>query len=490
MQDLTSRRRLAAGLLFWACLPAVAELPEPVAGRLRAAGLTADSMAAIVVNARTGETVASHRARESLAPASTLKPLTAIVALEKLGPAWRGRTQMVTSAAVTDGVLQGDLVLRGGADADFDWVALQRMLLVLRNKGIREIAGDLVLDRSFFTPARIDQGLPPFDEEPEFRYNVIPDALPVNMHLAGLEMESDGRGLRVSLQPPLAGVSVESAMTLADMSCEKWEDTWKSPDAISGEKGEVRIRLKGRFPKDCSASTRIAVLDRTDYIDRLFRALWQELGGSLRGSTREAAQPGGRLLAEHQSRTLAELTRDINKRSDNPITRLVYLALGTLDEGPPGGTTTERAERVVRAWLKAKGIDDQGLVLDNGSGLSRKERIRPDQLARVLLVARTSPWAPEFVSAFPIAGVDGGLRKRLASLPAAKPSRLKTGTLRNASALAGYVETSTGETLVVVAMINHDLATGAVARPILDAYIDAVARSAEAAAGRRSTAGS
>jgi D-alanyl-D-alanine carboxypeptidase/D-alanyl-D-alanine-endopeptidase (penicillin-binding protein 4) len=478
MQHLRICVAVAALALPCALQPARAELPAPVAAGLRAAGIPASAAGAIVLDARTGETVLAHRSDESLPPASTIKPLTALVALEKLGPAWRGRTQLVTEAAVADGVLQGDLVLRGGADADFDWVALQRMLLVLRNKGVREVAGDLVLDRSLFDPPRTDVGLPPFDDEPEFRYNVIPDALLVNTHLLGLELESDGESLRVETQPALDGVTVEPAMALDDTACDRWDDVWKTPAVVRDDSGAVRIRLQGRFPKSCSASTRIAVLDRTDYIDRLFRTLWRGLGGSLRGRTREAAQPGGRVLAEHASRPLAELAHDINKRSDNPVTRLVYLALGALDDGPAGGATAARAERQVREWLRAKGIDDRGLVLDNGSGLSRKERIRPDQLAQVLRAGRTSLWSPEFMASFPIAGVDGALRRRLKESPAAQRSRLKTGSLRDVSAIAGFVDGPAGETYVVVAMIHHERAKGAVARPILDALVDAVARGA------------
>lgn len=476
MQD-PIRTFLVAAALCCGVAPAQADLPAPVVERLKAANLPPEALGAIVLDAATGKVLLAHRANESFAPASTLKPLTTLVALERLGPAWRGHTRLVTDAPVEDGVLRGDLVLRGGADADFDWVALQRMLIVLRNKGVREIAGDLVLDRSLFEPARTDQGQPPFDEAPEFRYNVIPDALLINMHLAGLEIESGADGLHATLQPALDRVRVESAMTFDGRPCATWEDTWKIPEVKREAGGEIVIRLEGAFPRHCSVSTRISVLDRVDFADRLFRSLWRDLGGSFRGVVRDGTAPGGRLIAEHQSRALGALVRDIDKHSDNPTARLVYLALGTIDEGPPGGTTAERAERQVRGWLKANGIDDQGLVLDNGSGLSRKERIRPDQLAAVLRVARSSLWAPELAASLPIVGVDGGMRKRLKDSRAALRSRIKTGTLRDASAVAGYVDDAGGETRIVVAIINHPLATGAVARPVLDALIDWVATS-------------
>jgi D-alanyl-D-alanine carboxypeptidase/D-alanyl-D-alanine-endopeptidase (penicillin-binding protein 4) len=270
-------------------------------------------------------------------------------------------------------------------------------------------------------------------------------------------------------------VRIENGLTLSDRKCADWEDGWKLP-TLERANGEIVIRLSGDYPKDCTASTRLNLLDRVEYADRLFRALWKELGGTFKGTTRVSFAPGGRMIAAHRSRLLGEMVRDVNKRSDNPVTRMLYLTLGTTDQLPPGGTTAERSERVVRDWLKEKGIEDAGLVLDNGSGLSRKERIRPVTLAAVLRVARSSLWFPEFQSALPIAGIDGGVRRRLDQSPAAKRSRLKTGTLRDTSGLAGYVVDSDGTPLVFVAMINHPKATGSVARPILDVLVDHVSR--------------
>lgn len=478
----------ALALALAAAAPqALAGLPAPVAKMLSEAGIPEDGMGAVVMRLATGEIVRAHRADQPFAPASTLKVLTSIVALERLGPAWRGTTAFWSDAPVKDGVLEGHLVLRGGADADFDAPALHRLMRSLRNQGIREIAGDLVVDRTLFDPPRADAGAPPFDETPEFRYNVIPDALLLATNLVQLELSSAAGALSVLAWPPLENVAFDPAMALVERACDKWEDGWLAPTVGREADGTLRVRLRGEFPKGCTAATSVSVIDREDYAERLLRATWRELGGTLRGTVREASAPGGRKLAEHASRTLAEITRDINKRSDNPVTRLVYLALGTMDVGPAGGPTAGRADKRVREWLKEKGIGDEGLVLDNGSGLSRKERIRPDTLARVLRAARSSPWAPEYVAAFPIVGVDGGMRRRLKDSPAAQRSRIKTGTLRDVSAVAGYVDDASGETYAVVAMINHPAAKGSVARPILDAYLDAVARGG-AKAGTAKTA--
>ena len=465
-------------LLACAIAPAFAELPEPVAARLRAAGIPEDAIGIAVQRLDDGTPVLAHLPDRSRQPASTLKLLTSLVALEKLGPAYRGRTELRTRGQVAHGVLAGDLVLRGLGDVDFDWQALERMLQVLALQGVREIRGDFVLDLSFFKPSRTDVGLPPFDEAPEFRYNVIPDALMLNSNLMQLTLVSGERQVRVALMTPLENVVVEPEMKLAVRSCEDWEDGWVIPAMATNAKGALRIVLRGDFPPNCVAHTSINVIDRVVFADRLFRALWKRQGGRFTGRTREGeAPPDSRLVAEHRSRTLGEIVRDINKRSDNPITRVMFLTLGAMSAFHAEDPTARRADAEVRAWLERRGIDPRGIVLENGSGLSRTEMISPNQLAAVLRHAAVSDWAPELMASLPIVAVDGSMRNRLRDSPVASRSRLKTGTLRDVTAVAGYVKDESGRMLVVVAMINHPLATKQVARPILDALVDWVARS-------------
>ena len=489
------QRWFAIGLLLVACaLPAAgqASLPAPVAQLLRAANIPEDALGAFAIRLADGEVVLAHGEERSLQPASTLKLLTAIVALDRLGPAFRARTELLTAAAITRGRLGGDLILRGGGDPDFDWQALERMLRQLRFQGVHRIAGDVVLDRSLFEPARTDIGLPPFDETPEFRYNVVPDALLLNTNLLQLDLVADARGVRAHMTPALERVTIAAGdMKLVDRRCEDWEDGWKLPEVLRASGGRIRIVLHGEFPAHCSTTTAINVLDREVLADRMFRALWRGLGGRFDGRVRDGRAPTGtRMLAEHKSRPLAEFVRDVVKRSDNPVTRQLYLTLGTQgasdmpSEAGSGAAapaaTSARAERVVREWLVRHALRDDGLILENGSGLSRRERIPASLLAGVLFAAARSDWAPEFIGALPIAGVDAGMARRLGDRPAARRGRFKTGSLRNVVSIAGYVPDATGQVCVLVAIINQ-APTGPgwakSARPVLDGLIDWVARS-------------
>lgn len=500
-------RRTVVKALFAASLACVgaarAELPAPVARLLDAAGIPQDALGVLVLRGNT--TLLAHGAGRSMAPASTMKLVTTMVGLEHLGPAFRGRTELRSSAELAGGVLKGDLILRGGADADFNADALEHMLQALRNQGIKTIRGDLVLDRQLFRPARADIGAAPFDESPESRYNVVPDALLLNTNLLQVELSSTGKQLNLLMMPPLEGVSIESDMALTDGPCARWQESWRTPGYVRDDAGHLSVILHGGFPKNCAKSTSINVLDRHDYSERMFRAAWRRLGGSFTGVVREAAPaaelasapaslPGAdagetRLLAEHVARALPEVLRDINKISDNAQARLLYLSLGSLEYDAMLGSrplalagpdsTAVHAEQVVRQWFLRHHIDDTGLVIENGSGLSRAERIRPVQMAALLQAASASLWAPEFLASLPIAGLDGTMRRRLQDSPAAMRARIKTGALKNVMAIAGYAPDAGNRQCVVVAMINHELAGAG--RAALDALIDWVATAAPAA---------
>lgn len=481
------RRLTLATLLFAAC-SAHAQLPAPVAQALAQQGLPEDALGVLVLK---GDSVLlSHQADRPMQPASTMKLVTTMVGLERLGPAFRGRTELRTTGEIDKGVLRGNLILKGGADTDLSGEGLETMLRALHYQGIRRIEGNLVLDRSLWQPARPDLGAPQFDESPEAYYNVIPDPLLVNKNMLQIDMRSTGKRLTLAMQPQLARVSIGSDMKLVDADCATWEDGWKLPEAVRQKDGRIKVMLHGTFPKDCARSYSINVLDRDDYVGRLFRQKWKELGGKFNGKVvASTAPPESTLLAQHTSRMLPELVRDTNKPSDNLLARTLFLSLGSLQPDPAAGsfalpangqTTFARADAAVRDWMRGQRIDDTGLVLENGSGLSRIERITPQQMAYLLQAGLRSNWMPEFQASMPIAGIDGTLRRRLQGTPAAGRARLKTGTLRNVVALAGYVPDANGEQNVFVAMVNSEQAGDGRGRAVLDALVDWVARSGTA----------
>ena len=473
--------------------PAAGTLPATVLSALQRSGLPADALAAVALPlpASTGalwQRAWGHQSHRSMQPGSTMKLVTSIVALDSLGPSLRGSTELRSAAPLLpDGTLQGDLVLKGGADPDLGVPQFWALLQELRAAGVHTITGNLIVDRTLWRPARMDLGLAPFDAAPEFPYNVIPDALQLAGALLPLRLSSNADTLQADTVPALAGLSISSRMTLTDGRCAAWDEGWqtaivKTDDvaaglgSAAGRAPRTVIELQGRFPRHCTQRPELQLIDRQQLTERLFATLWQQLGGQWLGHAVEAAAPAEtRVLARRLSRPWGEVLRPLNKTSDNALTRMLFLNLGVAGMADqPQATTAELAAREVLGWLREHRIDSTGVVMDNGSGLSRSERLSPWQLAQMLKVAHRARYASDLMMSLPVAGVDGTMRNRLKDSPAAGWARLKTGTLGNVVALAGYVSDAEGQVWAVAMMINHEQASRG--RPVLDALVDHIAR--------------
>jgi D-alanyl-D-alanine carboxypeptidase/D-alanyl-D-alanine-endopeptidase (penicillin-binding protein 4) len=397
-------------------------------------------------------------------PASTMKLLTTLAALEVLGPNYTWRTEAYTRGTMQDGVLSGDLILRGSGDPKLTLENFWLLLADLRARGLREIRGDLVLDRSFFAVPPGDPGR--FDNEPTRPYNVEPDALLINYKSFRLQFvpdEASGR-VRIIPTPPLPEVEIVNQLVLGPASCEFW------PDRPQFMPEPPRLVFTGVFPGGCGERSRnFALLDPNRYALSLFTQTWQASGGDFTGTVREApVPPDALLIATWESPPLSELIRDINKFSNNVMARQVFLTLALKLEPPP--VTAAAAASVAREWLRRTGIDAPELVIENGSGLSRTERISARNLAKVLARGFAGPLMPEFVASLPIAGIDGTFRRRLNGSLAVGQAHVKSGYLDGVRAIAGYVQDRDGRWLIVVSLINHPAAASAAA--FQDAVID------------------
>ncbi|MES2072150.1 MAG: D-alanyl-D-alanine carboxypeptidase/D-alanyl-D-alanine-endopeptidase [Pseudomonadota bacterium] len=456
-------RRLTS-IVFFLCitpsLHAQGLLPANVSEALVKANLPAQALSVWVapVSASSHAPTLASYADRAMSPASTMKLVTTMIALDELGPTYRWKTGMLSDAVIKNDTLRGKLYLRGGGDPNLGWDKLEQMLRSLRAQGIKRIAGDIVLDRGFFQPTRLDINAPAFDETPDAYYNVIPDALLLHSNLIRFELESSSDDITVRTSPPMNKVRIENHLALRDGNCAEWEAGWKAPEVEITRAKTVNLILAGSFPRNCKTATELNTLDRNLYIERVIQALWRELGGSWNGIVQDGTTPAdAKLLVERQSDTLADTIRIVNKRSDNAMARLLYLTLG-VEQAKSGSyqSTLQAANEKIIGWFNKHGINPDGIVLENGSGLSRLERISPAQLAALLKVAEHSNWFAEYASSMPIVAVDGTMRKRLKGTAAEGRARIKTGTLKNTIAIAGYVRDSYDETWIVVAMINHD----------------------------------
>jgi D-alanyl-D-alanine carboxypeptidase/D-alanyl-D-alanine-endopeptidase (penicillin-binding protein 4) len=199
------------------------------------------------------------------------------------------------------------------------------------------------------------------------------------------------------------------------------------------------------------------VFSQEEFGAKVLQSLWKELGGTMTGQVRTGSIPSNATaIASHQSPPLSEAIRLINKRSNNVMTRVLLLTLGA--EAGRRPATVSGSVQVAQDVLARQGLPMKGMVLDNGSGLSRNGVVSADSLAQMLQKAWMSPVMPEYVSSLAILGTDGTTRNRLRDPTTKSMAHLKTGGLRDVRSVAGYVWSSSGKRYIVVSMVNHERA--------------------------------
>jgi D-alanyl-D-alanine carboxypeptidase/D-alanyl-D-alanine-endopeptidase (penicillin-binding protein 4) len=442
-------------------------LPAPVAQALAQAGIPDASTAVYVHEIGAERPLVAHGAERALNPASTMKLVTTYAALDLLGPAYMWNTEIFGTGVLSQDVLNGDLVIKGYGDPKLTLEHFWLLLRGLRARGVREIRGDLVLDRGYFAPEEFDAAR--FDDQPTRPYNTGPNALLVNYKAIRVQFipDPETRTVRLAVEPQLPQVQIVNNLTLDNAPCGDWVARLKLD--TQGNSNNARLAFNGSFAQGCGERVRhFSVLGHQQYTLGLFTQLWRELGGSFAGTVREGeTPPGARLLASAQSQTLSEIVRDINKFSNNVMARQLFLTLGAASAGAPA--TPEKSNTVIKQWVNSKGVSIPELVLENGSGLSRIERISARNLGLLLINAFRSPVMPELMASLPLTAVDGTMRKRLANAEVAGQAHIKTGSLSGVRAIAGYVLDAQGRRVAVVFIANHANAHNA--QPVQDALL-------------------
>ncbi len=498
-------------------------LPEPVSEALKHAHIPLSSVGIVVQETHESAPLISLNAERAMNPASTMKLLTTFAALETLGPAYRWKTEAYLNGKLENGVLQGDLVFKGYGDPKLTVEQFWMWLRELRQRGLREIRGDIVLDHSFFEA--VNQDPAEFDNDPTRAYNVGTSALLLNFNALHLHLIPDANATIALLEPELAGYTLLNRITTSNKLHCGGEDAYKAH--LDGH----NIVLEGSIPAACGeADDYFSLLPQDEYFFAVFSALWQELGGTLQGKLRAGAAPADQVpFAKYVSPPLSEVIRDINKFSNNIMARQLFLTLGTAETardaahvsqsavgllptdskdsrddfsraqalsenslsaqqeggdtagaelsvpltaplGVPLPATIARSTAAMRQWLKTQQLQFPELVLENGAGLSRKERISAYHLAEILQRATHSPFSAELEASLPILGMDGTVKKRFKDNEIAGYAHLKTGSLEGVKSIAGYVKAHSGKQWIVVFIVNHPNA--ALAQPAQDALIE------------------
>ena len=471
-----ARACLAAFLWCFALGTVAQNLPPEVEAALQRANVSREAVAILVteVQSRSSPRL-SHRASTPVNPASVMKLVTTYAALDLLGPSFSWSTPVYLDGAVRDGTLNGNLYIKGQGDPKLVSERLWLLLRRVQGLGIKTINGDIVLDRSAFETVEVDPSV--FDGEPLRPYNAAPDALLINFKSVVMTFVPDRTNnvAQVQVEPPLAGVQMPATVPLSNAACNDYRGSLRADFSDASQ-----IRLLGSYPASCGEKVwPVAYADPKSFAVRAVDGMWREMGGKISGGVREGRLPPNlaalKPAFEVASPTLPEVIRDINKYSNNVMAQQLFLTLSLQNKSTNnanGTTATLAASRdLLQRWWRSSISDGDIPVFDNGSGLSRSERITAQGLTRLLQTAYASPLMPELISSLPITGIDGTLRSSRGK--ARGSAHLKTGTLRDVAAIAGYVLGNSGRRYVVVMVVNQ---AGAVAaRPAMDALVDWVA---------------
>jgi D-alanyl-D-alanine carboxypeptidase/D-alanyl-D-alanine-endopeptidase (penicillin-binding protein 4) len=466
MQSDTGRRRfgratrLAFALFLVAMAAGVArseetELPVGIQSVMNLRQLPNDSLSIYAADVETGEVLLRWREGEERNPASTIKLLTTLVALDILGPSYRWKTDVFLRGEVTGDRLDGDLLLKGYGDPFLVTERVWQLLRAIQRMGIREISGDLLIDDSYFNVGDYDPGA--FDRQPLRAYNVAPNALLMNFKVVRYWFEPDPESgsVKVQLDPSLDNLRIRNRLGLAARSCRGYQRgiTITSNDAVD------EVTFSGNFPDRCEryAMDRTA-LSHNEYVYGLFKSLWRELGGRLDGGWRnvdardflaEDAEP----FLSFSSLPLNEMIARVNKHSNNVMARQLVYTLSAEVNGPPG--SEDGGRDVIAKWLTQNDLESCQCAIENGAGLSRDSRIAAADMFSLLRFAWRQPYMPEYLASMSISGLDGTLRRRFKGSPLIGKAHLKTGSMDHVTAIAGYLQARSGRRLAVVAMQNH-----------------------------------
>jgi len=462
-------RRTALSTL---CLTALISTPAVLAQTLpssnidkalKANKINSEALSAVTIPLTGAGKSAYMNADVLINPASTMKLVTTYAALELLGPAYQWKTEFFTDGTLEDGVLSGNLYLKGGGDPKLNMERLWLLLRDLRANGVRHVSGDLILDRNHFAPPAVSV----FDDDNNDRskpFLVEPDSLLINFKAQRFVVRGEESGTQVVMEPPIGSIEIINNVTLQNAK------NCNSPKIHYSPKDDghmLTLTVSGHIAPGCSTQNYLAFLDHPRYAAGIVRSIWQEMGGTILGNDMLGATPkDARLLVRAYSPDLTEVIRDINKYSNNTMAKQLFLSIGARFRSASDSDDAAAARRVINDFFAKKKIFSDGLMVENGSGLSRKERITARQLGQMLEAAWKSPYAAEFISSLPIVAMDGTMRRRLRNSQLVGQAHIKTGTLKNVRAIAGFSRDVKGDTWAVVAIINHPQPWGASA--ILD----------------------
>lgn len=390
--------------------------------------------------------VAALSANISRKPASVIKVLTTYAALLKLGFDYRWPTKFYTTGSIKNGVLKGDLLVKGFGDPTLDLKDLDSIVANIKAKGIRKITGNIVIDRSYFKVGT--KNTSGFDKNTYSAYNAMPDAMMFNERISTICVAPGS----VTKKHADGSYKVVNNLKVVNKPC-RGRYFWPG---VKIEPNEVMptVILKGQLSRKCGKRNICQVITKPykSFCYALKEKL-QQNGISVQGGFRLNKIPSNaKELFTHYSEPLEKIVSRTTKKSNNLYARHLLLLLGAKMYGAP--STLSKGRQAVKYILQNRGALSGGsLHIDNGCGLSRSSRLTAKQLASVLDDAYTR-YGQRWMNTLSIAGVDGTIKRRFRGTVVRKRAWMKTGTLKRVKNIAGYVKSRNGRVYTVVILVN------------------------------------
>lgn len=420
------------------------DLPQKLTVLLKKYKISTDNISIVVQELNADKPLLSHNADVLRNPASTMKLFTTYAALKVLEPNYIWRTEAWMRGTLEEGVLQGDLILKGYGDPFLVHQNYWKFVQGIQEKGIHTITGKVIIDNSFFDKVPKDRAS--FDQRPLRTYNALPSALMYNFQASRFLFRPNEKKNKIDIipHPWIPNLNYINNVKLSKGRCRRSHYTQKFKMV------EDTLTISGTYSPQCGQQFILRVFSEpAEHAFNAFRDFWRNTGGKFKGSMAIGKVTKGDVkIHTYYSNSLSEQIRKINKWSNNVMTRQLLLSLGAKAEGKPG--TIPKGRKAILAALNTAGIDTTGMVIDNGSGLSRIARVSAQQHADLLKRAWRDKFMPEFLSSLSLSGLDGTLVNRFRDDDMRGRSHMKTGSLNNVRSIAGYMLSRKGHWMLVV----------------------------------------
>jgi len=402
----------------------------------------------------TSEPLIIHNEKKLFNSASLVKIISTFIAIDKLGPEFKWKSDFLYNGKVVDEMLNGDLIYKGRGDATFSIADLEDSIRKIQRKGIKKIKGNLILDLSYFAMNSKEKN---FDNDPMRAYNVLPHPIVIQSNTMNFVFSVAKNNFKIESNPELDNIEIQNNVKLTKGRC----IDWRSKLDYRTEKKNLKtiIIFGGKYSRNCGLKELdLSALEENEYFYRIFKKLWNANGGEFNGNLEVSYidQSDSELLYSHISRPLSEIVRDINKYSLNLMARNTMLTV--LAEDTDSLVLETSLNEYVHQWFEKKDLIHKGLFFENGAGLSRKSFLTSEQLLLVMEKIYHDPLMPEILASFPISGIDGTLKRRMHYSSFKKSAHFKTGSMRNVNSIAGFLLDKNKNMKIFIFIINDEKA--------------------------------